>query len=429
MATCIFRGDAPAVAQVQAWVFGGTWEANDVITATINGKAVSMVTGGTDIATFLALFVTALNASTIPEFAEVTWSQSTTTLIGTADTAGKPFTATMSTTETGGGGADSQTIDGTTSSTGTSTTACSGPNFWNVAGNWSGGAVPVNSDDVIVENTSTSILYGLDNNSVTLTSLSVRKTFTGTIGLPKINGTGSSAYYEYRETYLKVSATTVNIGDGEGNGSGRIKLNTGTNAATVNVKGTGSTEETSLPSFLWVGAHASNVANIYSGTTGIAALAGETATVPVIRISVAPNQAGDAVVICGSGATLTTINKAGGTLTLNGAATTITQTGGETTINGTGAITTLTMRDSGRVTYNTSGTLTTLYIAGQADTEIDFTKDMRSKTVTTANRYGYATIRDTFKVVTFTNGVDNEGTDITGLVLGSNLNIQRAAVS
>lgn len=429
MATQIFRGDAPAVAQVQAWVFGGTWETTDIIIVTINGKTVTLTTGSATIATFLDSLVTALNASTIPEFAEITWSFDTATLIGTADTAGKPFTATISTTETGGGGADAQTIDGTTSSTGTSTTACSGPSFWNVAGNWSTGSVPVNSDDVIIEGTSTPILYGLDNNAVTLTSLSVRSTFTGTIGLPKINGTGSSAYYEYRETYLKISATTVNIGDGEGNGSGRIKLNTGTNAATINVRATGSPEEQGIPSFLWVGAHASNVANVYSGSVGVAALAGETATLPVLRINVSANQAGDAVVTCGTGATLTTINKSGGTLTINGAATTITQTGGDTTINGSGAIGTLNMRDSGRVTYNTSGTLSTLNISGPAEVEIDFTRDMRSKTVTTTYRYGSAVITDTFRVVTFTNPINNRGTDITGLKLGSDLAIQRSAVS
>src|SRR4051794_15444652 len=123
MGTVRWRGDAPAVAQVTAWVFGGTWETDDVVKVTINGKTVSVTTGSTVIATLLDTVVTALNASTIQEIAEITWSRSSSSLVGTCDTAGVPFTCTVSTTEAGGGAADAQTIDGAASSAGTDSTA------------------------------------------------------------------------------------------------------------------------------------------------------------------------------------------------------------------------------------------------------------------------------------------------------------------
>ena len=176
------------------------------------------------IATFLDLLVTALNASTITEFAEVTWSRSTSTLIGTADTAGKPFTATMSTTETGGGAADSQTIDGGASSAGTSTTACSGPNFWNVAGNWSGGAVPVNSDDVIIENTPTAAA-GPSSASISLGAQNTAPPLTPNMTIERtqiIDSAGSGILLNYYGGLD--SAILVTITDTEIRSSGNIGI-------------------------------------------------------------------------------------------------------------------------------------------------------------------------------------------------------------
>lgn len=429
MATCIWRGDAPAIAQVTEWAFGGTWEATDVINVTIGGKTVAITAGSTTITTIIDTIVTTLNALSsayYPEHSEITWSRSSSSLVGTGDTPGIPFICTISTTETGGGAADAQTIDSTTSSAGTDSTACSGPKFWSVAANWSGGAVPGNSDTVYIENSSKDICYGLAQSGVTLTALNVAKSFTGKIGLPTYNATG---YYEYRATYLAISATTVSIGDGDGQGSGRIKIDTGSNAATLNITATGPQAESGVPSLLWKGAHASNAMNVYSGSIGIAALAGETATLPTLRVSYLSNLAGDANIVCGSGATLTTINKVGGLLIINSAATTITQTGGTLTIQGTGAVTTLNLRDAGQCFYNTTGTLTTLNIAGESEPVIDFSQDMRAKTVTTTNRYGLSKIRDPFKVVTFTNGIDCEQSDLRNLELGSNINAVRGSVS
>ena len=56
-----------------------------------------------------------------------------------------------------------------------------------------------------------------------------------------------SGYAEYREQYLKISATTVNIGSGQGGGSSLIKLDVGSVQTTVVVSGTGSASTQGTP--------------------------------------------------------------------------------------------------------------------------------------------------------------------------------------
>ena len=89
MATVRWRGDAPAIAQVQSWAFGGTWESSDVIRVTIGGKTKDFTAGSPTTSTVVANLVAAwnaLSAASWPEFAELTASQSTTTFKLTADT-------------------------------------------------------------------------------------------------------------------------------------------------------------------------------------------------------------------------------------------------------------------------------------------------------------------------------------------------------
>ena len=157
--------------------------------------------GSTTITTAIDNIVTAWNAldSTVyPEFAEITASRSSSKLVLTADTAGMPFVATLTPLEVNLGAADSQTIEGgTTATTGTAATANSGPNDWSVALNWSGSAVPANSDTVYIENNANDISYGLSQSAVTLTALYISSTYTGKIGLPQVRAvTTGVSYYE-----------------------------------------------------------------------------------------------------------------------------------------------------------------------------------------------------------------------------------------
>lgn len=400
MATTYWRGDAPAVAQVDSFTPGGTIEVGDIFIVTINGKAVSYSATGTTVASVCTGFAAVLTASTIQEFQEITWADATTTITGTAVTAGKPFTATATTTESNGGAADAQTF------VRAAVTANSGPNDIAVAANWSGGVVPTN-EDVVVEGTDSSLLYNLSAQSAeTWASLTVKQNFTGRIGLPRTNtdgGTGTDSYLEYRATYLTVGITTITIGSGPGAGSGRIKINNGSVATTITVLNTGSSLDDG-PAMLWKGTSASNVVEINKGSVGIAYFegAGEAANVSGgFRVSYTSQQLSDANVICGTGVTIGTLTKSGGKLQTASNVTTANLAPGQgewTHLAGT--LGTLTM-DGQTLYYQSSGTITAANMGAGA--VLDFSRDPTPRTVTALNiKSAGVTVLDPNKTVTWT---------------------------
>ncbi len=430
MATRIWRGDAVAVAQVITRTIGGTWLAGEKITITLNGKDVVATVGNnvavTDIATLISeawngTTLTDTTASVTPsdgggsiaEFMEVTASTSSAAVLLTADTAGTPFDNPTITTDS---------VSGTLGSWST-TTASAGPNHWDTAENWEGDTVPVNTDDVVIPAGSVDILYGLDQSAVTLTSLEIEQGYTGKIGLPEVT---TSGYDEYRDTYLKISATTVNIGTGTGQGSQRIKLNVGANACTLNVSNSGTPVDTASRSILFLGTNAANVVNINKGSLGIASQPGEVATVATLRVGYQDNVQADADVVCGSGVTLTNIDQSGGKLTIESGTTSIDQTNG-TLIILDGAHTAITS-DGGTCDYRSNGTVTTAIIGNEAT--LDLTKDMRSRTITNASIYAGGTIRDSFKTATWTNGIDLVRTSLDKVTLdiGSNFTLSQSVI-
>lgn len=398
MASVRWVGGAAAVSQVQTFTFAGTWEVGDLIRVTIGSKVWDYAVTSTTIATFLPLFVTAYNAldsSDYPEMAELTAASSSPALTFTADTAGKPFTITLTPLESGGGAADAQTIEGAgTATTGTATTASAGPNDWSTAANWSGSAVPTSSDSVYLENSDDDILYGFAQSAVTLPVFAIAASFTGTIGLPPINSDATD-YPEYRARALAISATVLTIGEGAGSGSGRIILDVGSNACTATVRSTGSALDSDRGALQWKGTHASNVLNVLAGDVDVAGLSTETAVVATLRLA-----GGD--VRCGSGTTLTTLTISGGDLDVSSAFTTATMTGGTLACRGSGAATTITC-DDGDVYYLSSGTITTLNVSGGG--RADFTRDIRTRTITNCNVYAGATILDDRASATWTNGI------------------------
>lgn len=405
MATVVGKWDVRSVAQVTAWVFAGTWEATDIVTVTIGSKAVSTTTGSTVITTLLDTLVTALNAVTDNEFAEIIWSRSSTSLVGTAETAGKTFIATVSTTDVGGA-ADAQTIDGATSSVGVDSTACTGPNFANVAGNYVGGSLPVDADTVIFADSEVDVLCGLDLNAVTPAAIYFDSSYTGNIGLPTYSETGN--YYEYRTRYLAfgVAADATNmavyVGHGPGNGSPRINFNAGTGQVTVNVANTANSINSNDPAFKFKGTHASNVFSVNKGSVGIASDPGSAAVIATLNVGYIDNPEGDSDVVCGIGTTLTTINVSGGSLLTRSAYTTLNMTGGVVS-HMAGAITTINL-DSGTFIQRSNGTITTLKVGSNG--VFDCSHDMQARTVTNVELHAGATWRDPFGTVTVTNGFD-----------------------
>ena len=293
MATKYWIGDEPAVAQISNGSIDsvdGT-PANNTFIVTIGDQAISTA-GDTDVATTAAALVALLNASTHPYFAAVTWSNpSAGNITGTADTAGVPFVAAL--TETGAGtGAVTDFSD---------TTASSGPADWSTALNWSDGSIPANSDTVIFSGTSNPCVYGLAQSGVDLTTLEVKQSYTGAIGLRRDvfatsddGATTDTTVAEYRQDYLDIGAGTIEIGEHAGpgipSGSGRLKIdNDSASASTLIIHRTANqATETTLPAVRYKVAHASSVIIVRSavGGVGIAVDApGETSTVGTVRVT------------------------------------------------------------------------------------------------------------------------------------------------
>ena len=438
MATKRWRGDAPEVQQINTFLFAGTWEATDVINLLIGTKTLSVVAGSTTISTIIDNIVTAwlaLSSTAYPEHNEITPSRSSNSLVLTMKSAhaGKPFTCTVSTTETGGGAADAQTIEGTTSTTGTVSTANSGPHVVSLASNWEGGVAPVDGDDLVFDAGNSDVLYDLAQSSISPASIKVLRGFKGKIGLPMVNeDTQGSPYFEYRETYLcygnsgDAQACAVTI---EG-GAGRIKLNQGTARATWIVNDSAAGLDNGIPAVLLKGTHASNALHVNKGSVGVAVYGGETATILTLNVGYRTNKQADSKVQLGSGVTLTncTAVVTGGVLEIASAITgtgTLTQYDGKTIILGSGGVVGLSVR-GGQCVYSSTGTLGGNPVVSGSG-HLDFSQDLRTKTVTNPIEvYGVnAQVSDPNKVVTSLVLDCNEGVNGDRLDIGTNVRITR----
>lgn len=385
MADNRWRGDQKNTAQVNT-ITPASVTIGNTFSVTINGKSITYTATAATVANVTAGLVALLSVSTIPEFQEITWTDSTTKITATAVTAGKPFTQTStSATGTGSGGHANVTA------TATANTSC---NDVNDGANWSAGTVPANTEDVYIQDSGVSLLYNLGAlSAVTLTSLNVDDTFTGEIGLPSVTDSG---YYEYRATELAIGATTINIGRNDSSGSGRIRLNVGSVACTLNILDTGSAASLGDYAVRWRGTDSGNVVNILKGELGVAVDASHTATIATLRIGYVSSQEQDCRVFTGPGTTLTTVNMGGGQVNIAGgtaAATTINQTAGELTINN-GTVGTLAI-DGGTCNYNSAGTITLATVG--SDAELDLSHNLRDLTITTLKLYKGATFLDPFR--------------------------------
>ncbi len=408
--TCIFTGDAPAIIEVQKATVGGTIEATDVFTLTINGKSISFTATTTTIAHVVAGLVAAWNGSTIPEFAEITAADASPDVTLTANVSARPFTVTADTTD--GGGADTQTLVVSTVTAGT------GPYHYDDVDNWvdedgaPSPAIPVATDTVWLMDSAVDIRYGLDQSAVTLAALHIMKSYTGMVGLPRRNAGG---YAEYRDTYLQAPATKVYIGQGPGSGSPRLKLDTAAVQTAVLVDATGTAEDAAIPAVVWKGTHAANVMTVNTGDAGVAFFGGEVATLNTLHVGFASNVATDSTVHGGAGLTLDTITIEGGSVELNNNVTTLVmQLAGELDIRGTSTVSTLRV-DGGTTYYRSVGTVSTLLVSGGGS--FDCRRDGQARTVTTATVYEGGTIRDPAGTVTWSNGIIVSQSQLGGVTI------------
>lgn len=430
MAAKRWIGNALAVAQVDTLTIGGTLEVGDLLIATINGKNFSHSATSTTLATAATAFAAAwnaLSATLYPEFSEITAAATSGgALTLTADTPGRPFTCTVSTTESNGGAADAQTF-GTAS-----TTANSGPKVWDTAANWDTGAVPVDGDDVYIDQGG-DILYGLAQSAVELASLTILQSYTGKIGLPQTNkdsGNVNGTYPEYRAQYLVIGGTLVTIGGGLGSGSQRIKIDCGSDPSTIRILNTGQSEDQAVGAVIIKGNTSAGELHVSKGSVDYAPYLGETGQLAVINVAYRDNVQADARVNIGAGVTLSNcaIKQSGGTLTLNSATSgtaTIVLEEGTLNLEGTAGHLGLTIR-GGTCNYNSSGTLGgNPSVSGKG--HLDFSRDLRTRAVTNpVEVYGPdAKVSDPHKTVT-TLVIDcNETANGANMNIGRNVRITR----
>lgn len=386
MATIHWTGKADAVSQVIQVTPGGTI-GTETFTLTVSNVNVTYTAESGDTGTNVSQALRdAWNNTTHPYFAAVTATEQSGVLILTADIPGVPFSVEANAT-------------GSATLVGNTTTNNAGPNAWSTPGNWSTNTVPADGDHIVIANSSDALLWGLDQSGITLQELVIEQNFTGFIGLPESSFTLSAADVddskpEYRDTYLKIGASNIRIGEHHGNssptGASRIKINTEGVQTQLNIINTSaSSADANMEPVRWVGTHEDNVIHITKGLLGIATTqSDEVATVATLNIGQRGNAAGDATVHIADGVTVGTINQAAGNVTIGADLTMLNQSAGVVTTYANASITSAVI--GGTAYLNGAGTISTLRVRGGGS--VDFSRDPRAKVVTDCYLYRGASL-------------------------------------
>jgi hypothetical protein len=244
------------------------------------------------------------------------------------------------------------------------------------AANWSLGTVPATTDDVYFEDSSQSVITGLDNSAMagSFGSVNIAQSFTGSIG------TSTDA--------LQVKTAVVNLGyhngPGSPTGSPLVNIDTGSVvdcAYTVSNTGTSADSSKSPVRIKAAGTVSnSNTLIVYKGKVSVGIETADITTkFSILTVSYDARQTSDSDVFIGSGVTLGDLNILGGDVVLECAATNVTIEAGTLLTTGIGAITNLFV-NGGVVTSNSTGTIALLDIYGGTGI-VDFTKSNALRTV------------------------------------------------
>jgi hypothetical protein len=212
--------------EVKAWNITAT-TIGAVFTLTCNQKVVEYQSVSGDTTTTVAAnLAAAVGASTDGEFGEMQASNSTNVLLLAGPADGAPITVSIG--ATGGG----------TTSVNSSLTVSPLSPFDAADGvNYSDGALPVNSDTLVIETPGTSIRYGLNAlNSVTLARFRRAASHDGTIGILSQNPAG---FREYRQQFLNIKADVIEIETTQSDQASAIRLSAMNHSATINIQGDG----------------------------------------------------------------------------------------------------------------------------------------------------------------------------------------------
>lgn len=303
------------------------------ITVTVGGtKSVEVTPTTTNTTTTATEIAAACEASTEPEFEEITWASSTNTVTATGPDDGAPITVT-------------KTDGGTNSTSITTTTAALSPHDVSDGANYAGGAAPANLDRLVLQDSNVSLLYNLAAlTAVTFTVLR-KSSFTGGVGLPDTNPAG---YPEYRDTHLKPAGTAIEVEGSPFDQAGQFRFeSTAGSAVTLTVRG-GSPGAVGSEVVEVHGLPAASVLRVAGGSVAVAPKVGQVATLGTLTASNASLRVGSGVTLSG-GPALTNVSASvlsswSGTLALDG---------GDVSVGGAAAG--VLQVDAGRVTWRSTG--------------------------------------------------------------------------
>jgi len=261
MANVSFLGHAPTVAQVDTITVTGVVAIGNTFTVTINGKSVTYTATATTTASVRTGLAAALAASTITEFTELTFAEGVLRVDCTASVAGRSHAITVSKAQ-GTGGTNLHAIGIA------NVTPNSGPNEFNVASNWSGGAVPGAGDTLIFELSNIDLLYGLQH--CVSTTCRVMSTYSGSIGLPERNPAG---YDEYRATHLATAVPVEYAGTGA-----RAKFYS-LGAGAVVILNSANRSDPAEPTVCLTGLTTGASLQVYGGDVGVSVFSGHSSVI------------------------------------------------------------------------------------------------------------------------------------------------------
>jgi hypothetical protein len=365
MALRKYLGQAIARANVWTFTVNTTTGGTVVGVASPTGNSVQHTAGSGETATTLATALAAkLAATTVGEFAEMTWTSAGAVITATAKVAGVPNTFTAA---------------GTSSAvTATEATTATGPNDGANALNWLGGAVPADDDAVVLDASSPSLLYGLAVlDGLDLASFTTDG-FSGAIGLPVVRGEAglntlsSGRYLEYRRRDLRL-AGGFPIVIGRNAAPTRAVVTVGTVTSVIQVlSGNVYLKTTGTGHSLYVS----------GGTVNVATETGDAATFATAVVA-AQGDSQQVVTRFGAGVTLTLLTNRGG-LTECAAATELMMNSDRATHTQTAGNLDATIT-AGQLRFATAAELTVT--ASGAATIVDFTGDPRPKTFGSGSKF------------------------------------------
>jgi hypothetical protein len=281
--------------------------------------------------------------------------------------------------------------------------ANSGPSDVSLAGNWiraGAAAIPVNGDDIVIQNTSVPMLWNLTALAAVLANTYTRfQSYQGQIGLPDTNANG---YPEYRPKYFQLGSNVtalpfvVGIPD-TGTGPSLEKYDMQTYRTDFAISGAGSASQ--QYNIYLLNTHVSSTLRVQNTQVAMAVDPAETS-----KLASALSDGGGTIVL-GSGVMFS------GTLTMNNGAavlgcapaTILVEFGSSLTVLSTGlTYATVTIQNGCSVRWLSNSTITTFTL--KANSTFDKSGDPRAMTITTSTVEGdTCTVIDPNSLITWTN--------------------------